>query len=480
MTIALNRSIVVVDFVGFTAKNSEQEILHGILGASVMIAAIESFVVTVLTDMEISTEACEVLDPSFPVLKYTGDGLILHFEKPADAVSFGVRLQELAQEHNVKQESLNDPNKELGYRVFRVGIATGLVFPVKLSTMAIIDLAGSVIGDAARIEAACAPGAVLISDRTWEHLDIGSGFSSVFQIDGKQGDGKRYGVHNRQVFERGPEFAKKMPYWRFRPSTESVVNAIENRIRYQMLPLTDAWAINLAGSLGAVCSTSGLIEATKHDPDKVLRKLGRFAQCAALDSRAWIAELTLLTACRMIRFSDIAPIKVAGSDENAGRAYVARLPTTLSIVASICIAGLVGLPILFDAQNGAYTVDFREAGDAPDLHLYAIRQLYLSICGAQAKVSVSAEELLGRIRVHIRDVLDEDKKITPIYVRTPEGDQEKWQKQLDALAEALNHLVSWGSTDNLNLVGLAGVRAGDLQARLQAILTQHFFDQSKP
>lgn len=473
------RSIVVVDFVGFTAKNTEYEILAGIAGASVLITVIGDFVKTVMSELGIPTEAHDVLDPKFPVLKYTGDGLILSFASAQLAVDFAVKLQERSESHNLAQEKLTSHDKDLGYRAFRVGIATGEVLRVRLSTMRHEDLAGSVIGDAARLEAACQPGAVLISEATYQQLKNSVGFSVAFQVDGKRSDNKRYTVHQRVVAERAREFAGKIPYWRIHATTASVVARIERRIRYQMPPLRGDWALKLASALGVEANAEALLKATESDPNKhdaVLRKLGAFRGYDSNDARTWVSELALLATCRQIDFGRLAPPQPVPGKTKVN-AYVLNLPTTLTVVASMCMAGLTGFSVRLE-HTEALTIEATKGEPNTEYTVDALRQLYGQLYTEKPKPTWTKLYLEGAIQPKLKDALDEGRMLA-VLLLAPEGDSAKWRAECEVLAESLDHLVALSVGDDL--AGLpAEVHMGVLQHRLENILRQQLFDGGRP
>lgn len=118
--------------------------------------------------------------------KYTGDGAILIFNNPIEALDFASHLFQYAENHNSKR------NVPLAQRHFRVGIATGPVVlePRRMSNGEIVDYEfhGTTISDAVRLEAACLTGSVLIDAETFQSLptEKRDGFCSEIEVHGKR------------------------------------------------------------------------------------------------------------------------------------------------------------------------------------------------------------------------------------------------------------------------------------------------------
>lgn len=132
--------------------------------------------------------------------KSTGDGAILVFDNALQASQFGESLQETASAFGRGKRS---PAEQ---RHFRVGIATG---PVVLETQPeegadaeAAEMAGMVISNAARLEAACRTGEVLVDHPTWSLFppDHQALYSDEETVQGKRKE--LIPAHRRAVVKR--------------------------------------------------------------------------------------------------------------------------------------------------------------------------------------------------------------------------------------------------------------------------------------
>ena len=93
----------------------------------------------------------------------TGDGAILVFDSAQDAHRFAQAVHEATFEHNRTRA------QPLAKRVFRIGIASGEI--VMVEKPGGVDIAGTTIARAVRLEAKAQPGGVLVDKTTFEALE---------------------------------------------------------------------------------------------------------------------------------------------------------------------------------------------------------------------------------------------------------------------------------------------------------------------
>ena len=147
------KTVVYLDMARYSAISRSLEELHG-LGVDVtekLNAQIQGFVRQATADSD--AHLSEVF------VKSTGDGAILAFDEPSLADRFAEALQRRADEHN------QPTGHEDQQRVFRVGIYSG-----DLRYTADGDVAGTVVGKAARLEGAARPGEILMDAESWKDL----------------------------------------------------------------------------------------------------------------------------------------------------------------------------------------------------------------------------------------------------------------------------------------------------------------------
>ncbi len=185
------KTVVYLDMARYSAISRSLEKLHGLgAGATAKLnAQVHGFVRQAVADVGV------VLDEVF--VKDTGDGAILVFPEPAPADRFASAFHRRAAEHNRPTSHENER------RLFRVGICSG-----ELRRTAAGDVAGTVIGNAARLEAAAKTGEVLIDAESWEGLpeEQQRAYGPVELVQGKVHD-PEFRVRRRRVtvHSRAPE-----------------------------------------------------------------------------------------------------------------------------------------------------------------------------------------------------------------------------------------------------------------------------------
>ena len=148
------KTVVEVDLVGYSDM---ARLLDDNLGARIVAefhSQIQAFVDKGLAEIDSMRERA--------VLATTGDGAILAFESPLDAHRFAVALQIAAMEHNHDRD-------ESAHRWFRIGLATGELFQGDGNKPG-QRMAGIVIVNAVRLEAAARPGQLLAHSSTYSLL----------------------------------------------------------------------------------------------------------------------------------------------------------------------------------------------------------------------------------------------------------------------------------------------------------------------
>jgi class 3 adenylate cyclase len=97
------------------------------------------------------------------VMATTGDGAILAFDYPADAHRFGASVHQATQAHNAKRSLAS------AQRWFRIGLATGELYQ-RPRPGGGQEIAGTVIGNAVRLERAARPGQLVADSATFTSL----------------------------------------------------------------------------------------------------------------------------------------------------------------------------------------------------------------------------------------------------------------------------------------------------------------------
>ncbi len=132
------------------------------------------------------------VDAADAVVKRTGDGVILSLDDAATASRFAEAL------HRNAAESNRGKDVTLPQRHFRVGISSGNVVIGD-------DFAGAAVVFAARLEARCRTGEVLIEENTWSdlpHAMKGLYGTEVEEVAGKHDE--RFFARRRQVVDPAP------------------------------------------------------------------------------------------------------------------------------------------------------------------------------------------------------------------------------------------------------------------------------------
>jgi TolB-like protein/Tfp pilus assembly protein PilF len=134
------------------------------------------------------------------VVMTTGDGALLTFTTPDQALDFAVRLHRCAGRHNA---GVTEPRAR---RVFRVGISTGEI-AVDPNTG---SPAGMAISRAARLEAKADPGGVLIDSESWNAASSvpKAGYHGPEDISGKRDE--HFEAYRTQI---DPDGIAHAAYW---------------------------------------------------------------------------------------------------------------------------------------------------------------------------------------------------------------------------------------------------------------------------
>ena len=148
---SMTRTVLELDMVGYNDLLHLLEENLGVEASAQLNAQIQSFVAQGLQAVKLPPET---------VVKTTGDGAILLFERAADAHGFAKTLYQAAAE-------VNSGRKEARRR-FRIGAATGSVQIVTRDGNK--DIAGTVISRAVRLESAAQAGELLIDPTTYAAL----------------------------------------------------------------------------------------------------------------------------------------------------------------------------------------------------------------------------------------------------------------------------------------------------------------------
>jgi class 3 adenylate cyclase len=152
----VERSVVVVDMVGYGPAAKYVEEMIGQVGPRELNKQIHQLIGTALKDVRIDREGV--------YYEKRGDGAAIALQNARDASRFAEALQREANAENIAKSML------LAQRHFRVGICTGEVgLPLSLADGS--EMTGNTLVTAVRLESACQPGGVMICQRTWDDLD---------------------------------------------------------------------------------------------------------------------------------------------------------------------------------------------------------------------------------------------------------------------------------------------------------------------
>jgi class 3 adenylate cyclase len=126
-----------------------------------------------------------------------GDGATLMFDAPVQAYEFAKNLHDRTHEGNKEKKG------PLGNKHFRVGIRLGNVILRKLTIggkFVALNLVGTTVVDAARLQEACTPGGALVCCKTLAALpgDHQRGFGAQEDVQGKH-PGEIILAHRRQI-----------------------------------------------------------------------------------------------------------------------------------------------------------------------------------------------------------------------------------------------------------------------------------------
>ena len=151
-----NKTVVELDLVGYSDLSRTLEENVGVEVVARLNEQIHQFVETSLARIGVGRE--QVM-----LLAKTGDGAILAFDNPDDAHRFAAGVHEAAQGHNSTRDAAS------AQRWFRIGAATGRLYHQR-KTSGKEEVAGTVISNAVRLEAASRPGQIVIDDNTFNSL----------------------------------------------------------------------------------------------------------------------------------------------------------------------------------------------------------------------------------------------------------------------------------------------------------------------
>lgn len=157
----VRKTIVQIDLARYSsAAESVEEILDSPEAVATYTKLIQDIIYNSLTEIMARS-------PEVPHL-FIGDGALLSFDDATDAVQFAVRLHDLADKHSAGKR------EERARMHFRVGIATGLVHigetVGKDRKFVEFAMMGSTVIRAARLEASCRTGEILLSSNSWGDL----------------------------------------------------------------------------------------------------------------------------------------------------------------------------------------------------------------------------------------------------------------------------------------------------------------------
>lgn len=149
------------------------------------------------------------LEPATVPRKPTGDGAIIVVSGAVEAHRFAEALHRAAEGHN---KGCSVPAARRHFRIG--GFAGGVVVRGTRGRdgwWQDVDLAGTVVSDATRLEGACRTGEVLIDAHTWGDLprDLRNAYGPAETVQGKRTE--RFQAHRRKVVEPAPWDADPPP-----------------------------------------------------------------------------------------------------------------------------------------------------------------------------------------------------------------------------------------------------------------------------
>lgn len=463
----LKKTIVVVDLAHFTKKINLYELRDE--PSTRLIHEIELFLLKAFERMDLPVDPPSVLgfDPARPFLKYTGDGAILHFDDPRRAVEFAELIQRFSKESNLEQ---SEPDAR---RVFRVGVATGEVEVAEM-VLAAADLAGSLIGTAARLEAACDYGHVLIDEVTLLALPSDSGYAGpVAKAIGKASDGITYKAYDKCVNENGKADVGHQSAWWIYRDNRAVVNGVIWRLKNQMNSFKEDWGLvsALAGGQTFGSATEFVDWAAQATPlDELFDRLVDYQGPVDPDERQWAEELLLLLACRSFDFTAIKPLQqVSKASHPNNAALVGWVPCTSALVAAICLAGLTGMRIQLSHQVGAFEIKLSDfAAGTVEYFSAALKALYPQVVGATVPFGAPDAKLIGDIGYALERLRKKGKAAVVCLTLDRKGSDAEREKTVRGFAALINHLVIGTSEDKPALLGRAygDMKTAEALARL--------------
>ena len=152
------KTVVELDLVGYSDVSRTLEENVGVEVVARLNEQIQQFVEVGLTQIG------EARAQGMLIAK-TGDGAILAFDTADDAHRFAAAVHQATEEHNSTRDTAS------AKRWFRIGAATGDIYRSRQSTGEEV-VAGTVIVNAVRLEAASWPGQIVVDDSTFDSLSL--------------------------------------------------------------------------------------------------------------------------------------------------------------------------------------------------------------------------------------------------------------------------------------------------------------------
>lgn len=170
--------IVDLDLCGYSDIARDLERSQGVESVQELNKQIKGFIVQALEDVGMKMEELPLIG--------TGDGAILAFDSAITAASFAVAVHDATDRYNQGE------NLAITRRDFRVGVCKGKVVLEPVYTpggdLMQVNMAGTPISSAVRLENACRAGEVLICDQTYEELpaDMRAQYGARETVKGKR------------------------------------------------------------------------------------------------------------------------------------------------------------------------------------------------------------------------------------------------------------------------------------------------------
>lgn len=188
------KTVVEIDLVGYSDIVRPLEDNLGVEVVAKLNQKIQEFIDIGLTKVNTNREK---------VVKATnGDNALVVFESPIDAHYFAKAVHEHTKKHNDLRKT---PSAE---RWFRIGCATGELSEIREKGKE--EIAGVVIADAYRLEAAAKPGEILIDTTTYAKLpaELQKEYGSEEEVSGKRNE--RLRAHRCRVIPTHEEKSTKI------------------------------------------------------------------------------------------------------------------------------------------------------------------------------------------------------------------------------------------------------------------------------